>query len=212
MKLLVESMKAEIGLHFTTKMNGKMQGMQSLSTACTVNPFCLARVADGDKICSKCYAFKQMKMYKSMGPCLENNFNILTTQLLDIMPRILVPYFRFEAFGDVYNEIQVHNYINICNANPDTKFALWTKNIAIVQAAVDKFGKPENLQIVRSSENFNDPADVNEYDCVDKVFTVYNNEYINNNNVEINCGSRKCIDCLKCYKGCGEKYINEKVK
>lgn len=46
-KLLPKGFKEEIGVHITEKMTDKMEGIQSLSTSCVVNPFCQARMKDG---------------------------------------------------------------------------------------------------------------------------------------------------------------------
>ena len=47
---------------------------------------------------------------------------------------------------------------------------------------------------------------------VDHVFTVYDKKFIEENNIEINCGSRDCLGCQLCYHGDTEFYINEKLK
>lgn len=210
MKLLPDAYREITGVKITTNMTGKMEGMWAITTSCTVNPFCLARIQNGDNVCAKCYADRQLKRQPSAKNCFENNFEVLTTKELDVMPNINNRFLRFESHGDVFNETQVLNYLNIVKANPEVECALWTKNIAIVQQAINKYGKPNNLQIVRSSEKLNEPVDVNEYSCVDKVFTVYDKEH-QANGVVINC-PKKCMDCLKCYKGTGERYINEGLK
>jgi hypothetical protein len=67
--------------------------------------------------------------------------------------------------------------------------------------------KPENLIIIKSSKYLNDISL-----SLGKVFTVFTKEYIKENNVSINCGDKKCIDCLICYTQNNTKFINEKLK
>lgn len=214
--LTVEDAKKMTGIHYTINHTGKMKGMQSLSTSCLENPYCRAYASDPEKICSHCYAERQMNCYKSMQKCLADNTKILTTRRLqfDEIPLLNAALFRFEAFGDIQNETQVVNYFNICNKNPHVNFALWTKNPEIIKRAIEnlKEEKPDNLQIVLSSHYLNKVEDCSKYNFIDKVFTVYSNDYIKEANVEINCGESICLDCRKCYFDNGIKYICEKLK
>ena len=206
--------KEKIGLHFTIKHTGKMTGMYSLSTSPLCNQYCQGYSKDPKKICSHCYAQTQMQMYKNMQECLASNTKILTTKVLDKneIPLINAKFFRFEAFGDILNETQVINYFNIAKHNKGVHFALWTKNPSIVQRAIDAgFNKPKNLQIVFSSHYINQETET-AYDFVDKIFTVYDKQYIKDNNVEINCGDKKCLACGLCYKKNNTKYIKEQMK
>jgi len=203
------------GLHLTTNHTGKMSGMYSLSTCCACNKYCEKYAKDPSKVCSKCYAGTMMKMYKALNKALKRNTEILTTEIIDKdkLPLINALYFRFEAFGDLNNDIQVINYFNICNKNKSVHFALWTKNPFIIQKVLDAgYKKPQNLQIILSSHYLNVVADKSKWDFVDKVFTVYTPDFIADNNIEINCGAKSCLKCHKCYKSNGYEYINEKLK
>lgn len=203
------------GLHITTNHTGKMSGMYSLSTSCCNNKYCMEYAKDKNKICSKCYAQTQMKMYKALKSRLADNTELLTTELIDKakLPLINALYFRFEAFGDLNNELQVINYFNICNKNKSVHFALWTKNPFIIQKVLDAgYKKPQNLIIILSSHFLNVVADKSKWDFVDKVFTVYTKDYIAEHNVEINCGAKSCFKCHKCYKANGFEYISEVLK
>ena len=202
------------GLHFTTKHTGKMAGMASISTAVTTNERCKKNAAIPGSICAMCYAAKQMKFYPSMEKPMVENQRILTGSVLPMekLPRINNIYFRFESFGDLNNATQVKNYFNICYKNPRVKFALWTKNPDfIAEAIADGYEKPENLNIVLSSLFVNKERK-NNFDFVDKVFTVYDPEHIAAHNVEINCGAKNCFTCGLCYEKNGVAVINEKLK
>ena len=202
------------GLHFTTKHSGKMSGMVSISTSVTTNERCKKNASVKGSICEKCFASKQMRVFPSMEKPMVENQRILTSSVLpmELLPTINNLYFRFEAFGDLNNDIQVMNYFNLCYKNPKTKFALWTKNPDFIESAIKQgYKKPENLNIVLSSLFINQERK-SKYDFVDKIFTVYDPQYIEENNVSINCGSRNCFDCGLCYEKNNVTIINEKLK
>ena len=205
------------GLHFTLNHQGKMKGMQSLSTSCTCNIYCKNRSKNTDTVCSHCYAQRQMKIYKNLEKCLIKNTKILAEQVIpkENLPIINALYFRFEAFGDLNNTTQVINYFNLCKKNPDVKFALWTKNLWLIESVINEGNKkPKNLQIIYSIPFLNgrNKKIFEWYPFVDKVFTVFDKDFIKENDVEINCGAKSCLSCGKCYKKNKEKFINERLK
>ena len=202
------------GLHFTTKHTGKMEGMISISTSVTTNERCQKNAAIKGSICEQCFAAKQMRVFTSMEKPMVENQRILTGSVLDPdkLPALNCLYFRFESFGDLNNATQVKNYFNLCYKNPRVKFALWTKNPDyIAEAIADGYTKPENLNIVLSSLFINQERRKT-FDFVDKVFTVYDPNFIEENNVNINCGARNCFSCGLCYEKNGVEVINEKLK
>lgn len=202
-------------LHITKEHTGKMEGMQSLSTCCQSNPNCEKFSKVEGSVCQKCYAMRMCKMYKNLAPCLEKNAKVLSEVILDKseLPQINASFFRFEAFGDLINETQVKNYFNICKLNEDTHFALWTKNPKLIQNVIDEgINKPSNLKIIVSSLFLNKVAEYDHMDFIDKVFTVFTKDYIDEHDIQINCGKKKCIDCRLCYKDNAVRYINEQVK
>ena len=124
--------------------------------------------------------------------------------------------YRFESFGDLYNVTHLKNYVEIANRNPYTTFGLWTKNIWILDEVFNKEGvaKPKNISIVVSSPLLNKPLELDreKYWMVDHLFTVYDKKFIEANKVNINCGSRNCLGCTKCYLDSDTFYINEQLK
>ena len=202
------------GLHFTTNHSGKMSGMVSISTSVTTNERCAKNAQIPGSICEKCFAAKQMRVFPTMEKPMVENQRILTSEILppEKLPIINNLYFRFEAFGDLNNATQVKNYFNMCYKNPGVKFALWTKNPDfIAEAIADGYNKPDNLNIILSSLFINQERK-NRFDFVDKVFTVYDPQYIEENNVDINCGARNCFSCGLCYEKNNISVINEKLK
>lgn len=217
----IKQIKKETGLHVTTNHTGKMTDIYSLSTSCKCNEFCKQRQNIDGSICSKCFAEATADRYKALEKNLAINTEILTTRILsdEEIPYINAPLgmFRFEAFGDLNNEIQVVNYFRIAELNSHCKCALWTKNPWIIADAIEHFGikKPENLIIIGSSYMINKDMKsfYDKYDFIDYRFTVYSKEYIRENNIVITCGARSCATCQKCYKGTHtEKEIREQLK
>ena len=201
-------------LHITTKHNDKMEGMQSLSTSCVHNKYCKKFSKIKGSVCEHCYAQTMMKRFKNLDPCMSRNAEILIkidlTKRKDLIPQINAAFFRFEAFGDLHNELHAKNFFTIARANPDTNFALWTKNPRLIARVItDGNEKPDNLRIIVSSLFLNKIDDI-DYPFIDKIFTVFDKEHADG--VQINCGSKRCIDCKLCYKKNKVKYINEKLK
>lgn len=213
--LLPDKFKKKTGIHVVTAHRGKMEGMASISTSCLCNKHCKEYSKNDENICSYCYANTSLRTFAGMQDNCKKNTEILTSRILtpEELPVLNYSYFRFEAFGDLVNETQLINYFNICRNNKGTHFALWTKNPFIVQSAISKgYKKPRNLNIILSSMKVNKPAEHSKYDFVDKIFTVYSDDYISENKIEINCGSKSCLLCQKCYRKTKEKEINERLK
>jgi len=206
------------GVKITTNHNDKMQGLSSVSTACHLNRLCIERALNKATICSHCYAMTMQKRFQNLRKALEKNTEILTSVIIpeNDLPRLFseTGFFRFEAFGDLINEIQVVNYFNMAKANAHMKCALWNKNPFIIARAIKKYNleKPENLVIIGSSYFVNEILPFTKYAFIDKVFTVYDKKYIEENGIEINCGGRSCASCGLCYENKGGKHISEMLK
>lgn len=218
--MTISAFQKKTGVHFTINHNDKMAGLSSLSTSPLCNDHCKARAKNPKTICSRCYSMTMQKRFKGLADCLKKNAEFLTNYIIapEDMPRLYseTGFFRFEAFGDLINEIQVLNYFNMAAANSHMKCALWTKNPFIIARAIKKYGieKPANLTILASSYFVNDimPEFLTKYPFIDKIFTVYTKEYAAENGVEINCGARSCADCGRCYTNAGGKYVSELLK
>ena len=199
---------------------GKMEGMFSISTSCELNKHCQARSKLKGSICEKCFAFANFKMRPSMRARYRHNTELLTSSVLpfDVLPILNNLYFRFESFGDLNNSIQVKNYFNICYKNPRTTFALWTKNpFYIANAIRDGYKKPENLIVLYSSPMIDANVDTKTllrvFPFIDKVFTVYSDEKTAAaHGRTINCGTRVCLDCLRCYTHNNDTEVSELLK
>lgn len=204
------------GLLWESVLTDKMDGFAAISTSPTCNKYCQLYRLDPDKICSKCYSCAAMEYRKSFLEKLVQNSLLLQERILDYteLPTIIFPFYRLESHGDVANETQVINYFNTCEKNSNTTFTVWTKNPILYKNAIEAgHSKPENLIIVLSSHYLNVVADPSKYDFIDIVFTVFTAEYAIENNIVINCGGQKCINCLRCYtRHNGVIYVNEMLK
>lgn len=204
----------------TDTANSKLAGIKSLSTCCLDNKFCLFRMQDSNSICSHCYAATQQERQHGLTDHNIINGVILRNVLFPVSVLVTLPlwnekFFRIESFGDVENVTQARNYIRLAKAFPFTSFAAWTKNYNVWKKAFEEEGgKPENLSFIISSCYVNVEADIPEglQGVVNHVFTVYEK----GENVSINCGGRKCMECLKAHKNCyftdTEKDIRETLK
>lgn len=211
----IKSFEKDTGIHFTLNHTGKMEGMQSLSTSCICNPACLARMKDEGSICSKCFAAAMHKRYSALGARMEHNTVALSKNLYSVeeLPIVNAAFFRLESFGDLGSVTQAQNYLRLCKRNPWTRFALWTKNPGYLARAIElEGGKPDNLNVILSSPYMNTTCDASRWAFVDKTFTVWTKDAIEAQGVQINCGSRKCLDCMLCYTKNDIREVNEILK
>lgn len=203
----------------TWTMSGKLSGFSSLSTSPLCNAHCIERMKSDIAVCKHCFSARMQKRYKNLRVKLERNTELLTKTELkpEDIPFLNMAFFRFESFGDLNNTLQVKNYFLIAEQNPHCAMALWTKNPWIIADAMEEYGisKPDNMIIILSSVLLNVAMDAElvtkKYPFIDKVFTVYDKEH--SNDVTINCGSRSCAECQRCYhKAESIEYVNELLK
>ena len=202
-------------LKISENMTGKMLGIRCLSTSNMNNPTCQSRRNIEGSVCQKCFAYNVSRRYPSLRNNLELNSEALSVLLddkdLPMINKVGEEIFRLEAFGELINTYHAMNYINIAYKNPNIRFALYTKNIGILEHAISIIGKPANLVVVQSSLMINIPDAVIS-PIADHLFTVYNKAYISMNNIDVNCGARDCMSCQKCYNKQGIMHINEQLK
>lgn len=213
------------GIHYTMNHTAKMDGVISLSTDINTNPICQGRRKIEGSICSLCFSAKmwddEKGQYRKVNKAFKANTEILCNRLLDdseipLIDSVKFPLFRFEAFADLQSVTQVLNYFKIARKNSKVRFALWTKNPGFIAKAVSIVDVPKNLQIVLSSMGLNKPSNGNRFPFVNKVFTVYDEETIARDGVNINCGAKSCKGCQICYKpnpkGVDVMQVRERVK
>lgn len=218
---------------------GKLLGIPSISTSCLHNERCIARMKNGEAVCSHCFAMHLMEFRKGLREAMERNAEVLSSHVLSddelsgmtfhFTPKMLElnpeEFARIESFGDTRNVIQARNYLRIAKVNYFLPFmASWTKNDDHYAEALDIEGRPENLSIGFSSMKLNTVADITKLDPrfaqeVDFIFTVFTKEYVKEHGIIINCGGRSCRNCGICYhahrtrKETGKVlYVNELLK
>ena len=175
----------------------KMSGFQSLNTSVSQNKFCQKMRTCESTVCSKCYASTMLKRYKTMELNSIENGRILSENLFKIedMPYINAKAFRLHSTGELMNNVHFMNYITLALKNPNTIFTLWTKRVSIVDGVLDKCERPSNLILIYSSPVLN--IETAKPKNFDKTFTVFD-KYTAEDEV-INCGIKKCSECMLCY-------------
>jgi len=206
-------MKALFIKGMTVKHTAKMESMVSFSTSNLVNTFCEKMKTIEGSICKRCFANNQLKMQPSTAKKLAANdwvkYDVIKKK---DAPFINAAYFRFEAFGELSTMQQLENYMTIAKNNKHCNFTLFTKRADLLRAFSGK--KPTNFLIMLSSPMINKQAEADGIsDLIHGVFTVYDKKCVKDKEIKINCGSKKCIDCLLCYKKSKKlRVINELLK
>ena len=210
-------------LWIVNHMSNKLEGICSISSSVHDNCFCQRWRKIKDCICAHCYAHTQQLRHTGLKEHNILNGLILRNVLIPVAAWkkliIVFPYLRIESFGDVANVIQARNYIRIIKAFPCKRCAIWSKNLAIWAEAFKEEGKPKNTTFVASSPYMNIPIAetiLENFPFIDHIFTVYEKKYAKEHNIIINCGGRKCMECIKAKTGCYYRnnilYINELKK
>ena len=196
-----------------SKMTGKLEGLRAISTNTTTNDYCTKQYnkKDSKNICTFCYSQEMLRTYrKNMALALQRNSDIIGKKIIhdDGLPIILDAFFRFNAHGELINEINLINYVNIALKNPHCNFSLWTKRFDIVSKYFKDNKKPKNFILIYSNPKINNILKV-----VPKYFDkTFNNVQEDLDIEKQNCTGQKCKDCLLCYKLDSTNTIIEKVK
>jgi len=201
-----------------SKMTGKLEGFQAISTNTTTNEYCIKKYNEQKQnvICTFCYSHEMLNTFrKNMAPALQRNSDLLNSKVLhpDALPVINSAFFRFNAHGEFALDkkeatINLENYVNIALKNPHCTFSLWTKRFDVIKPYFDKHDKPKNLILIYSTPLTNHILKKTPQ-YFDKTFnTVIETDYVD----QQNCTGQKCKDCLLCYKKDTTSIIVEKVK
>ena len=200
-----------------SKMTGKLEGFQAISTNTMTNKYCSdqhdrAVKNKTDNICGDCYSWAMLKTYrKNMAPSLQRNSDLLSSRPLEPneIPRINAVAFRFSAHGELINDQHMDNLMLIVKDNPWCTFALWTKRTDIVFRWLTNNDKPSNLVLIYSN-----PKKSHIMSKPPKFFDrTFNNVLKDESEDKQNCTGQKCKDCMLCYTiGNGIDTIVEAVK
>lgn len=215
-------------LFISTNLSGKLKGITGITTYFGACAFCNKMQKDEKNVCRFCYAKDiEKRNWIDTIDHYKDNTKILSEHMYrSDIPNLMfnnsgTNLVRYDTHGEVPNLECLINYFKIARANPRFRFALWTKRTDLLIEASNKgIITPKNVCIVVSSIKLNEPISQDMLDrlqesgvFVDTVFTVYTDKYIAENNIEINCGTRDCAKCLKCYTHHKEiKFISERLK
>lgn len=200
-------------IRMSTSLGGKMLDVWAFSTLSLVNPLCLARMRNEKLVCHHCYVKKSLYICAVLN-FVQNAFLLMNYELpIDWIPVLNPknkekhPIIRIESFGDLFNVVQVKNYLRIVYSNPDFHFGMWTKNPNYLKQGIDEIGKPENLSTVFSMSVVDKMDESNKFDSYfDHKFIVVNSQelkdkYLTNSAYyPCKCGRHSCINCQNCYK------------
>lgn len=199
-------------------LTGKMTGMPAITTSMLCNAHCQKLSNIIGTVCEKCYTMKYLKSRPAVEKCYAENTDLLTSSIIPIkqLPFINAAMCRLETFGDIVNTTHLQNYVNLIKKNNHCMFSLFTKNYTVVFDYFKTHKQPKNLSIVISSLIINKPFELEflpDYLTNVKIFTVYSKPFAKGNNVAINCGKNRCVDCRRCYtKNKNPIYVSEILK
>lgn len=185
-----------MNLKITTKMTGKLEGIDALNTSPLDNPFCIAST---EGVCGKCYSKRAMSGYRSRAnPAFMMNGRILSSILIprEEIPRTKAASFRFNAHGELLNRLHFLNLTRIADENWQTRFALWTKRDDLV----DTSAVPGNMTLVYSVREI---AEGQEFPR-ETLPVGYDWYFAVTREKEAKLCRGKCIDCLRCYRKPGK--------
>ena len=217
---LAEQYKLVCCIHVSA-LTGKLEDIYSVSSSVAENDACKARAKNCNSICHECYAAaainyrSNLKLSLLINHIILNCFDISPIAWQELRIPVIIGKSRIESHGDVASVTAAGNMNKIVATHKFIDFGVWTKNTYFWYLAFEKYGKPENMVFIVSSDRLNTVLDVPEYikPYVDHVFTVFDFETVKRDHVEIQCGYHHCNTCLKCYTiGNTDYYINEILK
>lgn len=215
---LVPIFKKALSWHDGGKIGGIYSLFDSTASFCTLcesmrrlaEDYDTRRASDPetpDVICKYCYDRAQEQSFKASNILPRHWLNMKMLSLFNIPSEYLKCWnfskaniCRFDSSGDIENQTHAENLVKIAYNYPEIHFALYSKNIALVNKVFDKYGKPANLRFIQSSYFIDIPGMKSSH--ADVVFTVYTADKINNaiSGGACECNGKKCAECgFKCY-------------
>lgn len=225
--------------HYTD--DDKMEGMDGCSTCCMFNDFCRKMQSMGkDCICSNCFAKSMANSFGWMNVDKDGNDKYYVAASKAISSRVYlwdeIPFltpknkfdvFRIESFGEIINLNHAVNLVNLIAKNPHINFGWWSKRPDMIDRALKKCGFNAEwlrdraniiysvpfINCIKDGKKYNYAAILKKYAFIKGVFIVYDADFAYCNNITINCGYKKCIECLNCYTLHNDIFVvNEIIK
>jgi hypothetical protein len=114
--------------------------------------------------CSICYALKGRFRFESVKNAMYRRLESITAPLwvpamAELIQRSNTPYFRWHDSGDLQSLDHLDRIVGVCQATPETRHWLPTREYKIVQKfVIDGRHIPENLNIRVSAHMIDGPA------------------------------------------------------
>ena len=191
-------------IHLTAH-KGKLEGIPSINTSPSVNPYCRSRAADPSGVCHSCYAVRLSSLRPALSRVLEANSALLSAPLAPAdIPAIDGLYARFHSFGELQSSTHADNFAKIAESNPRTCFALWTKRPRLVQRSA--LPSLLNITLIYSDPILHSSLD----DALPSLPAGFHHIYsvFSRASGAVPCGGR-CLDCLKCWRKDGPARIRQ---
>ena len=104
-------------VHIST-MSGKLKGIPSINTNTLTNKFCqkMFNSTKENLICKSCYSYEMLQTFrKNCIPKFEQNSKVLSEAIIPnlYLPKINASFFRFSAHGELVNEVDFINLVNL---------------------------------------------------------------------------------------------------
>ena len=197
-----------------SEMSHKLEGMLAINSNPLTNPYCQAMSKNPLTICHECYSQKMLKgIRRNCIPKFERVGAMMSKSIIPFaeIPVIKDKIARFSAHGELINMTHLHNCVEIAKANPRTTWGLWTKKFWYLNQYWRKGNVlPDNIVLIYSNPYKDTVRELPK--GFNKIFNVYSKEYAEKNNIEINCGAKRCLNCKLCYAKLTSSVINEIIK
>lgn len=147
-------------------------------------------------VCSNCYANKNSYTWSNVRPAFERRLRALKHPRWKEAMITLVKgrdYFRWLGSGDIQGARHLHKMFDVCEATPDTKHWLPTRETDYVGKVLKVRAKPDNLALRISADYINEPLKPNSLGL--PVAGVWDTNY----DCPASQQDNACGDCRRCW-------------
>lgn len=147
--------------------------------------------------CKGCFNFNSNIMNLAENTALlDNDWNMVSEMINKYLNNgtTIYKYFRWNVAGDVYSIDYLNLIINVANANPWTRFLVFTKNYKLFNDFLNDNVLPDNVVVVFSQWS-NTPID-NVHNLPIAIVNIPGETSIPNGSFKC---SGNCAECLECW-------------
>jgi len=153
-------------------------------------------------VCHKCYARKGMYNMPNVKTAMQKRWDFFHSksfvpQMIDMISRKRVKFFRWFDSGDVQSVKMAHNILDVIAGTPDFQHWIPTKEAKIWRDALDSYDKPmPSNYVLRVSATMIDGKPSNAFDHTSTV-----HKHTQPTGFECGAYTRdgKCGDCRACW-------------